>query len=616
MPSASASSVRESPYERGAFFVRGPHGEEQQWVVGPRYQLIAVLGSGSFSVVCLAWDKKHGVEVALKRVADILRDCENAKRELREICIMRRLRHNSLVSLKDVFTAPSQTGSFTLSNGALKPSSLDLYIALEHMNCSDLYSLKGELTALDVKIIMYQLLLGMSYLHQNGVVHRDIKSGNVLVALEEGRRVVRIADLGSARSLRSGNGLETAMSFLSPNKAAEVGGVRKGIRSLMSQDHLNGNGGGIGEGKGEPARDNNMTSMITTPSYRAPEVIMAKGHYGHKVDLWGIGCILGELLRRVPILGGAIAPSLTVSPVFAVAADCYDMCPTPQDNEVFSACNQDPSIRAVTQGSLTHREIETVFDIIGTPPWSSIEKIESPNWRHYLSRTPLKSTALHRIFASHDQSAVDLLGRLLTFDPDVRACADEALSHEYFDELRQPRITLDQPQEQPMDQEEAKGDRRFYELRDPALALSALEAELSLAARDMQSSSGCLRDFIRTLIERECEEHAKEEEARERQAAKMPVAPQVALAVPIARNSSLQSLGSSASSPPLVSLQPPDQFLAVGRHGEWSGALGDAAMRAAKQLGGPVWGVSLTLGENEAEADPELLEAIKRQHQR
>ena len=647
----TSADVRESPYEKGTYFVRGKHGE-QAWAVGPRYQLLSIIGAGSFSVVCLARDLKHGQLIALKRIQDILRDCENAKRELREVCIMRRLSHPSLVQLRGVFVRPSQTGSFSLQGGQLISSSLDLYIAMDYCNCSDLYSLKGELNAIDVKTIIHQLLTGLSYLHLNGVVHRDVKSGNVLVALEGGKRIVKLCDFGSARSLQTlerDGGLKTALSnLLSPDRENAL--VKKPLgleKILMSQDRLNEAAAGSNRGarRGEGGLGSNMTSLICTPSYRAPEVIMSKGHYTTKVDLWGLGCILGELLRRVPILGGSIAPSLTVAPVFAVSSDIYDMVPTPDDDDVFAPINIEPTPKGQQQThgsgcnsrrSLTHREIEAVFDIIGTPPWFSIEAIESHQWKHYLSRTPLRSAALHRIFSSHDAEAVDLLSRFLTFDPRTRCSADEALTHEYFDDIREqrPGSNLMVDRVSSVDQmevaigggvvKEADADgessfiEHFYDIKDPALALSTLEAELSRAAaeekqgkgsKEKGSTSGSLRGFLRALIERECLEHAKEEEAREKDAL---LHPPPSSSIPIiSRNASYSSLGSS-SSPTPFSLQPPDAFLVVGRHGEWSGAL-----EPSKPSSGPCWGVSLTLrGESEIEADPEMMEAIKRQHQR
>ena len=58
-------------------------------------------------------------QVALKRIADVLQSPEQAKRVLREICILRRLEHPNIVAIRDCFTRPSATGQCRLINGRL-----------------------------------------------------------------------------------------------------------------------------------------------------------------------------------------------------------------------------------------------------------------------------------------------------------------------------------------------------------------------------------------------------------------------------------------------------------------------------------------------------------------
>ena len=73
---------------------------------------------------------KH--QVALKRIPDVLASLENAKRVLREVCILRRLAHPGVVALRDVFLRPAPTGRLVMRRGQLVPTSLDLYLALEY----------------------------------------------------------------------------------------------------------------------------------------------------------------------------------------------------------------------------------------------------------------------------------------------------------------------------------------------------------------------------------------------------------------------------------------------------------------------------------------------------
>eukprot|EP01026_Neomeris_dumetosa_P018711 TRINITY_DN1737_c0_g1_i7.p1 TRINITY_DN1737_c0_g1~~TRINITY_DN1737_c0_g1_i7.p1 ORF type:complete len:396 (+),score=38.93 TRINITY_DN1737_c0_g1_i7:320-1507(+) len=193
-------SIDKSPYEKGVYMVKG-----QQWVVGERYSLLKTLGEGSFSQVCLAMDNVDGEKVALKRIADVLYSVDYAKRVLREICILRRIRHPNLIGLRDAFIRPAQTGRLKFQGGKLVPTSIDLYLALEYANGGDLFHLKGQLTEQEVKHMMWQLTNAMVFLHGLHVWHRDLKSANILINIEDGIRVLKIADLGSARSAtRSG----------------------------------------------------------------------------------------------------------------------------------------------------------------------------------------------------------------------------------------------------------------------------------------------------------------------------------------------------------------------------------------------------------------------------
>ena len=63
------------------------------------------------------------------------------------------------------------------------------------------------------------------------------------------------------------------------------------------------------------------------------------------------------------------------------------------------------------------QELQAIFDIIGTPEWACIDAVESAQWRHYLARMPAQAPHLTRTFGFAGEPAVDLLRRLLAFDP-------------------------------------------------------------------------------------------------------------------------------------------------------------------------------------------------------
>ncbi|XP_077232845.1 putative serine/threonine protein kinase IREH1 isoform X3 [Tasmannia lanceolata] len=158
----------------------------------------------------------------------------------------------------------------------------NLYLVMEYLNGGDLYSLLRNLGCLDedvARIYIAEVVLALEYLHSLGVVHRDLKPDNLLIA-HDGH--VKLTDFGLSKV-----GLINSTDDLSGPAASGT--------SLLGEDepHLS-----VSE-RLHPRERQKKRSAVGTPDYLAPEILLGTGH-GTTADWWSVGVILFELIVGIP----------------------------------------------------------------------------------------------------------------------------------------------------------------------------------------------------------------------------------------------------------------------------------------------------------------------------
>jgi eukaryotic-like serine/threonine-protein kinase len=192
--------------------------------IAGRYQIERRLGVGGMSTVHLAFDQRLERYVALKLLAEHLADDPTfVSRFRREALAAARLIHPNIVQVFDFGFDERQHQHF---------------IVMEHVpghSCAELLRDHGRLEVEEAVEVIGQACRGLDYAHRNGVVHRDVKPGNLLVSEAE---VVKLADFGIARAAgqssitQVGSVLGTA-AYLAPEQArGEEAGPRADIYSL------------------------------------------------------------------------------------------------------------------------------------------------------------------------------------------------------------------------------------------------------------------------------------------------------------------------------------------------------------------------------------------------
>jgi hypothetical protein len=226
--------------------------ESLRVALASRYRLDGEIGHGGMAVVYHARDLQHGRDVAIKVVRPELAVGLGAERFLREIHIAAALQHPHILPVHD-------SGSADGLLYYVMP-----YVAGESLR--DRLQRERQLPLIDALRIAYEVADALSYAHAHGVVHRDIKPGNILLSgyppasSADGWHAV-VADFGLARAVLAAGG-----------------------------EHLTGTG-----------------YVVGTPEYMSPEQAGGDETLDGRSDMYSLGCVLYEMLSGQPPFTGRTA---------------------------------------------------------------------------------------------------------------------------------------------------------------------------------------------------------------------------------------------------------------------------------------------------------------------
>ena len=170
-----------------------------------------------------------------------------------------------------------------------------------------------------------------------------------------------------------------------------------------------------------------LTKHVVTRWYRAPEVILMNNFYSFSIDIWSVGCIFAELLS---MMESNFADWMARQPLFP-GKSCYPLSPG--------------AAQAKTKEQKEQREkddqLSIIFEVIGTPEEDEdIEEfLQNEDSVKKVRNLPKKEGLnLKEFYPGTDERGIELLKKMLTFNPNKRITAEEALADPYFDDIRLP----------------------------------------------------------------------------------------------------------------------------------------------------------------------------------
>jgi len=318
--------------------VRLPEVDAPPWrVLGGQYEVSKVVGEGAYGMVMKSFNRANGEVVAIKefKVNDDDPDAEEVRRtSRREVALLKSLTNKNIVKyLAELYEKEK------------------LFVVMEFVPRNLLEVLEAHHAGMQTDVVrccMYQLCKAMHFIHKQDIVYRDIKPENLLI---DTAGTLKLCDFGFARK--------------------------------VSSEHTI------------------LTDYVATRWYRAPELLLGppfrdqsgreiRSPYGKPVDMWAIGCLMGELTDGEPMFAG--------------------------DSDI------DQLLRIQKVQGLLTPEMAALFR--HNPSNSGVDiniKKEDDLSLKYGDKI--------------DAAALDFLRKLLLIDPKKRLTAEDSLRHPYFSSL-------------------------------------------------------------------------------------------------------------------------------------------------------------------------------------